>query len=263
MDNVTSQFDNQINYDNLQKLENRISDIENHLYYTSNQFITTSNVTSSVEGVHDGTPIRVDILEKLIPSTLLDWVLLVSGFFSVGLVILVGIQTVITRNEVKNRLRPWIKILDPMYDFSGFIKLSNGKTIPWTEYWTTRDSMDLLEVEKIILNMTAINGGSNPSIKTSVVALFSDEITDKKNLRESPQVKKSSPLMPNEEIKWGFNISPRRYVESFENPFYLSAECTYESGNRIYRIGKIWSMKGTVYETKEYWFDEKKGSKFT
>lgn len=242
--------------------EKQIDVLQNEMSTIRDEILTIQKNQLPVEGINDGIPINVKILQELIPKTALDWVLLISGIFSVALVMFVGIQTMTTRKEVKERLRPWIRIMDPKYSLQGFIIFKNKKSISWAEYWKDRQSMDTSEIDVITLNMLAINGGFNPSTKAILIATNSKTKIGKIDLRDNHQLEKTNPIMPNEELAWSHSIPPQLYVDSFKQPFYLGAECTYVVGNKLYRIGKIWEMQGTVHSTIDYWFDEEQTSRF-
>ena len=58
LSNVTNQFENQINYENLQKLENRVSDVENKINENQNnpsfddQFVSSAEYAKLMERLH-------------------------------------------------------------------------------------------------------------------------------------------------------------------------------------------------------------------
>lgn len=230
---------------------------ETEIDIKKNELTTNENIQFSIEGVDNGTAINIKILQELIPTSLLDWVLLISGIFSTILVIFVGIQTISTRKEISDRLRPWIRIFDPIYNLQGFVTFKNNKTVSWSEYWENREIMDK-DVDFITMNMKAVNGGSNPSTKTTLISYSTEKKMEKSDLKKNYFYKSiTSPLMPNENREWVFNIPRQLYVNSFKTPFYIGSEISYNVKNKVYKIGKIWKMTGTRYETIEYWFDEK------
>lgn len=216
----------------------------------------------SVYGKPNEEPVFVKILKELHPETALDWVLLFSGAATVFLVAIVWMQTSTTRKESNTKLRPWIRIEDVSYDKSGLVKLKNGKSVFWKDYWSDRTSMDPNEVSQIFVHSSIINGGATPSEKTRTQSFYSENKINKTILRDRGKKLLMLPLMPSEEQKWAYVFDPSTYLNSFKTSFYLAAECTYKVDKKtIHRLGKIWEMKGTFVAPIDYWFEEFKNLK--
>ena len=60
-------------------------------------------------------------------------------------------QTSLTKKESEIKRRPWIRIANPIFAERGVVKFKKtGKVVKWSDYWRTRETMDMTEIHEIL-----------------------------------------------------------------------------------------------------------------
>jgi len=210
-----------------------------------------------ISGKSIDEPVFVKILKELLPETLLDWVLIFANAISIVLVLIVGAQTWIAKRDNEKRMRPWIRIEDPIYDNNGIIQHTNGNSISWSKFWA--DSNNTIEnILEVKVHSSAFNGGTMPTTASRIqVRTQVGEQLTKETLLEHGTKLIVTPIMPQEKIVWRYAFSGQDYVNCTDSPIFVGAECIYKINKKSsVKIGKIWKLGRTSWEPIDYWFEE-------
>jgi len=162
-------------------------------------------------------------------------------------------QTLEMKNEISNRMRPWIRITDA---YLKNVRLENGDVVSWDRYIEKPNSFS--RPLSYSLRYTVENIGKMPSkmvfVKTNAKfeKLTKSEIWENKDLEIHTQ-----PLTPNESMPFFQRISKEEYDDSLSHPLYLSIHVGYLVDDKIMNtLGKIWKYDRSVTTVDDYWIDE-------
>lgn len=95
------------------------------------------------------------------PETLSEWILIISGIATAGLVLVVWRQFALTRKEMDTRLRPWVA---PVKFETSHVVFPNETNEPYDRFMENRGKFPT-EPTSIQYNITVQNTGTTPSTK--------------------------------------------------------------------------------------------------
>lgn len=144
------------------------------------------------------------------------------------------------REEMKNRLRPWIKV--GLME-SKTITLNDNHIIDWNS--SKIDNSEYRQnVKHVTMAVPIENVGNLPTTTRSHTVLFQKKEFDKIELRNTGKHLEKGPLMPSEEIHYYFDIPTELWKgEKGDVLFYIGIEVDYTiDKDNSYKVGKIWRV---------------------
>ena len=183
------------------------------------------------------------------PESLLNWILIISGIATTGIVLLVWRQFALTKKEMEYRLRPWVSPTTLKTSHVIFQDKTNER------YDKFMNDPNKFRVPSFIqYNITIQNTGTLPAKKITKKFLLQKEKFSRDKLNTISDEKDTFSLMPGSTQ----NIlcqCPYKEIKAGEI-FYIGLALEYEiDKNNKGNSGKIYENSKLHYEVLEDWLE--------
>ena len=162
-------------------------------------------------------------------------------------------QTLEMKQEISNRMRPWIKIGD--IDLTHVLD-DKGRARTSSEFFDNRAKYGKLKEARYSCNIE--NVGSMPSKKCYVKILFRDKPITREILWDKGVTSEDiQPLMPKEKRIYRYALNAKDYNNLEKKPHYYGIHVGYYVNDKESNtVGKIWKLVGYANIISDYWIDK-------